>query len=85
MIITELTIKKPDAELADLLDRAARGERIIIRRKGKKAAVLLPLTDMKLVEKIEDEIDHKLVKQVLNEKHKAVPYEQVRKKLRLVK
>jgi prevent-host-death family protein len=66
--MTEMTIHKPSTKLAELLDRASRGERIIIRRRGKKAAVLVPIADIKLIEKIEDKIDRELAKKARKEK-----------------
>jgi prevent-host-death family protein len=71
--MTEITINKSDDELADLLDRAAKGERIIIRRRGKKAVMIGPADDAELLDRLEDELDRKLIDRRLKEKSKAVP------------
>jgi antitoxin (DNA-binding transcriptional repressor) of toxin-antitoxin stability system len=46
---------------------AYRGERIVLRRRGKDVAAIVPLEDLALIEKLEDEIDVREARKVLAE------------------
>ena len=70
------------------LDRAAQnGERIVIQRRGKDVAALVPLEDLKLLEEFEDRLDAQEAERAMREfeesGEQAIPYEQVRKELGL--
>jgi len=74
--------------LAELLNRAAyRGERILLHRRGKEVAALVPVEDLRLLEVLEDRHDAQEAKRILAEmearSETPVPYEQVRRKLGL--
>jgi prevent-host-death family protein len=74
--------------LAEILNRVAyRGERIVLHRRGKDAAALVPVEDLRLLEQIEDRIDADDARKVLSEMEakgeEPVPYEQVRRELGL--
>jgi hypothetical protein len=56
------------------------GERIVLRRRGKDVAVLVPVEDLKLLEEIEDRIDIEEAKKALKEKGK-IPWTKLKKKL----
>jgi prevent-host-death family protein len=44
--------------LAELISRAAYGkERIVLTRRGKQLAAVVPIEDLRLLEKLQDEID----------------------------
>jgi prevent-host-death family protein len=54
---------------SETLNRVAyKGERIVLRRRGKDVAVLVPVEDLKLLEAIEDRIDVEEAKKSLREK-----------------
>ncbi len=56
--MTKLAASKVRDEFSDTLNRVAyRGERIVLRRRGKDLVAMVPLADLALIEKIEDEID----------------------------
>ncbi len=56
--MTRLNATEVRSEFADILNRVAyRKERIILHRRGKNVAVLVPIEDLKLLKKIEDRID----------------------------
>ena len=56
--MTKLDASKVRDEFSDTLNRVAyRGERIVLRRRGKDLVAMVPLADLALIEKIEDEID----------------------------
>lgn len=56
---------------AELLNRASyRKERIIINRRGKGVAGIVPVEDIELLEKLEDELDIAAAKKALAEAKK---------------
>ena len=65
---------------SDYLNRASyQGERIIIERRGKPIAALVPLADIERLEQLENEADLKAAKRARKEKG-GVTLEQYRKK-----
>jgi prevent-host-death family protein len=65
----------------DLINRAAyKGERTIIRRRGKGMAAIVPMEDYDLLEKMEDLIDRDLLKKAQAEVRKkgTIPWERVK-------
>lgn len=65
---------------SDYLNRASyQGERIIIERRGKPVAALVPLSDVELLERLENEADLKAALKARKEKG-GVTLEQYRKK-----
>ena len=74
--------------LAEILNRAEyQGERIIIHRRGKDAAALIPLEDLKLLERLieeaEDRLDVEAARASLAESEDRIPYSAVRRRLGL--
>ncbi len=68
---------------ADILNRAAYGgERIIVHRRKKPVAAVVPIEDLELLEKLEDEIDIAAAREALKEPG-TIPWKTVKKKLRL--
>jgi prevent-host-death family protein len=67
------------------LNRVAyRGERIVLHRRGKDLAVLVPVEDLARLEELEDREDVRVARRRLaNPKDKALPFEQVRRDLGL--
>jgi prevent-host-death family protein len=71
-MMTRITASNARKEFGRALDRAARkGKRVVIQRRGKDVAVLVPIEDVRLldalIEKYEDTIDIKAAKQALKE------------------
>jgi PHD/YefM family antitoxin component YafN of YafNO toxin-antitoxin module len=59
-------------------------ERVVVRRRGKAVAALVPLEDLALLEELEDRADVQEAKRRLADPNgKAIPYEQVRQELGL--
>lgn len=86
--MTKLAASQARDSFSDTLNRVAyRGERIVLRRRGRDLAAIVPLEDLKLIQKTEDEIDVRGAKKALAEMKrkglKPVPYARVRKKLGL--
>lgn len=56
-------------EFADIVNRAAYGgERVVLHRHKKPVAAVVPIEDLELIERIEDEIDIAAVRKALKEK-----------------
>jgi prevent-host-death family protein len=73
-------------QLADALNRVAyRGERIIIERRGKSLAAVVPMEDLELLQALEDRIDLEEAREALAEAEGVgtVPWEQVKAELGL--
>lgn len=69
---------------ADLVNRSAyRGERIILTRRGKGVAAVVPLEDLQLLEQIEDRIDLEEARKALKEPGKNIPLAEVKRRLGL--
>ena len=86
--MTKLAASQARDAFADTLNRVAyRGERIVLRRHGKDLAAIVPIEDLKLIQRTEDEIDQREAKKALSDMKrrglKPIPYEQVRKRLGL--
>ena len=76
--MTTLPISEAREQLADLGNRAAlRGERIIVERRGKHLFAIVPVEDLELLERLEDEMDLELIRQRMAEP--GIPWEKVKK------
>lgn len=86
--MTRLAASQVREAFSDTLNRVAyRGERIVLRRRGRDLAAIVPISDLRLIEKTEDDIDRRAARQALSEMKrkglKPVPYDEVRKRLGL--
>jgi len=82
--MTTLNATEARRQFADLLNRVAyRGERIIIKRRGRRSpVVLVPEEDLKLLEALEDEMDARAARKALREGG-FIPWEKVKAELGL--
>ncbi len=74
------------SDFSDILNRVAYGgERIVLHRRGKNVAALVPLEDLTLLEKLEDQIDLKEARAALAEAKKkgTIPWKKLKADLRL--
>jgi prevent-host-death family protein len=79
----KLTASAARQNFSDILNRAAYGgERVIVHRGKKPVAAVVPIEDLDLIERLEDEFDVKAALKALKEPG-TVPWETVKKKLRL--
>jgi prevent-host-death family protein len=72
--------------LSDLLSQVQYGsERVIIERRGRDAAALISMADLRLLELLEDTVDIEAARQALeNPKNTVrVPLDEVKKRLRM--
>ena len=88
--MTTVTTKEARDQLSELVSRAAYGkERIVLTRRGKGIAALIPLDDLQLLEqflqRLEDESDLKAARKALAEAKRegTVPWEKVKEELGL--
>ena len=66
--MTTLPISIAREQLADLGNRVAlRGERIVIERRGKNLFAVVPVEDLELLERLEDEMDLETIRRRLKE------------------
>jgi prevent-host-death family protein len=66
--------------LADAINRVAyTGERIILERRGKKVAALVPIEDVELLEELENQSDIRAARKALKEKG-SITLEELKKK-----
>jgi prevent-host-death family protein len=79
----KLTASIARQRFSDILSRAEyRGERVIVHRGKKAVAAIVPIEDVQLLEKLEDEIDIAAARNSLKDP-RTIPWETVRKKLGL--
>ncbi len=79
-----ISISSAREEFADALNRVAYGgERIIIKRRGKSIAALVPVEDAKALERLEEKIDLEMMRAALADvkKYGTVPWKDLKKEL----
>ena len=84
--MTRVNTSKVRSDLADILNRVAYGgERIVLHRRGKNVAALVPLEDFTLLEELEDRIDLEEARAALAEAKKkgTIPWKKIKADLGL--
>jgi prevent-host-death family protein len=86
--MTRLAAGKVRQEFAEIVNRVAYGrERVVVRRRGKDLAAMIPVEDLMLLEELEDQLDLEEAEKVLaNAKarhEKPIPWDKAKKKLGL--
>jgi prevent-host-death family protein len=84
--MTRVAASKVREEFADTLNRVAFGhERIVLNRRGKDLAALVPVEDLKLIEELEDKRDAAAARKALADSRRKgetpVPWTKARKTL----
>ena len=70
-------------QLSTIINRAAFGkERVVLTRRGKELAAVVPIEDVKLLEELEDRLDFEAAREALNEEG-TIPWEKVKAELGL--
>lgn len=78
----KLTTSTARARFADLVNRAEyAGERTIVHRRNRPVAAVVPIEDLELIERYEDELDVRSIRKA--RKEKTIPWEKVKKELGL--
>jgi prevent-host-death family protein len=86
MIGGHVSISEARETFAELVNRAAYGhERIRVVRRGRPVAAIVPIEDVELLERLEDEVDLQAARDALADPENAIPipWEQVKSKLGL--
>ncbi|MFZ0707450.1 MAG: type II toxin-antitoxin system Phd/YefM family antitoxin [Candidatus Korobacteraceae bacterium] len=69
-------------KFSEILSKAEfAGERTILHRRKKPIAAVVPIEDLELIERYEDELDARLLKKA--RKEKTIPWEQLKQDLGL--
>jgi prevent-host-death family protein len=70
--MTNIPISEAREHLADLGNRVAlRGERVIVERRGKGLFALVPVEDVELLERLEDQMDLEAIRAAKDEPSKS--------------
>jgi prevent-host-death family protein len=72
-------------QFSDVVNRAAYGkERVVLTRRGKDLAAVVPIEDMRLLEALEDQLDSEAAKEALADYalHGGAAWEQVKAEMR---
>lgn len=81
--MTRLAASSLRQTLADALNRVAYGrERIVLARRGKDVAAIVPMEDLVLLNELEDRMDLEAARQALKEQGSA-PWDEVKARLGL--
>jgi prevent-host-death family protein len=81
-----VSVSEARQDFAELVNRAAyRGERLRVSRHGRAVAAIVPIEDLDLLERLEDEIDLRAAREALADPVNAdpIPWEQVKAELGL--
>ncbi len=86
--MTRMAASKARQEFSETLNQVAyKGKRILLHRRGRDVAALVPVEDLALIEKLEDRIDLEDAKKILAKikrgREKTIPWKQVKKQLGL--
>src|SRR5689334_19981128 len=87
--VTRVSVGELRQSMAEILNQTEyQGERIVIHRRGRDAAALIPLADLKLLERLieeaEDRLDVEAARTCLAEPEVRLPYSAIRRRLALV-
>ena len=66
---------------SDLIQRAQKGERSVVRQRNRRIAAVVPIEDLDFLEALEDRVDIEEARKRLDEP--TIPWEQVKKELGL--
>jgi prevent-host-death family protein len=79
--MTRLSTSEAREQLADILNKVAyKEERIVLQRRGKDLVAVVPIADLELLEKLEDQLDIQDANAALEEvaKKGTIPWEQIK-------
>ena len=85
--MSELTASEARGAFADIINRAAYGkERVVLTRRGKKLAAVIPVEDLEFLQEMEDRLDvlaaEAAEKRAKAKAAKPIPWEKAKKMLR---
>lgn len=81
--MTKASVNDLRTDLAETLNRVRyKGERVIVERRGKGVAALVPVEDLELLQELENRLDLAAARKALKEPGR-IPWEKVKKELGL--
>jgi prevent-host-death family protein len=81
--MTKCSVNDVRNDFAETLNRVHyQGERVVVERRGKGVAALVPMEDLELLQALEDRIDLAAARKALKEPER-IPWEKVKKDLGL--
>jgi prevent-host-death family protein len=81
--MTRIPASRARQQFSDTLNRVVyRGERIILARRGRDLAAIVPMDDFELIRELEDRIDLERARKALKEKG-SIPWKKVKAELGL--
>jgi prevent-host-death family protein len=83
--MASVSVAEARETLAETLNRVTyRGERVVIQKRGKPVAALVPVEDLRLLEQLEDRLDLEAARQALAEaKGRRIPWPTLKRQLGL--
>ena len=82
--MTRLPATKAREQFADIINRVSyAGERVVLERRGKGVAALVPVGDLRLLEALEDRLDLEAARAALAEKGPNIPWATLKRELGL--
>lgn len=82
--MTHLPASKAREQFADVINRVTyRGERVVLERRGKGVAALVPVEDLELLEALENKLDVEAARAALAEKGPNIPWSKLKAELGL--
>ncbi len=79
-----VSVSQARKEFAELVNRAAyQHDRVLIARRGRSIAAIVPIEDVEALEELEDEFDRRAVEEALAEGGEPIPWDQVERELHL--
>jgi prevent-host-death family protein len=84
--MTSISTVEARERFSDVVNRAAYGrERIVLTRRGKALAAVVPIEDLEWIEELEDRLDIEAAKAALADarEHGTIPWEELKRKLGL--
>lgn len=84
MATSRLPASKAREKFADILDEVSvRGDRVVLDRHGKAVAAVIPISDLEMLEDLEDRYDIESARESLSESDERIPWERVKATLGL--
>lgn len=82
--MTRVPASKAREQFSDIINRVSyRGERVVLERRGKGVAALVPVGDLALLEALEDKLDLEAARAALAEKGPNIPWVKLKSELGL--
>lgn len=84
MDTNRLSASKARERFADILNEVSvRGDRVVLERHGKTVAAVISVTDLELLEALEDRYDIDSAREALAESDRRIPWKELKQRLGL--